>query len=127
MPQLLLHILLDVRNEYFKTINSSYASSVPRIVNIHLPYRHYLPIAYLLLFFPQSILKSCFKRLSPILQPHVFLIKNQFISNLVLDTLKSEKLLELQRKSQETLEISVLFQSIGFGKHISSKDLTSVN
>ena len=30
---------------------------------------------------------------------HVFLIRNQFISNLVLDTQKIKELLELQRKS----------------------------
>ena len=56
-----------------------------------------------------------------------FFIRNQFIGNLVLETQKIKKLLELQRKIKETLEISVLFQSLGFVNYISSMDVTSVN
>ena len=75
---------------------------------------------------PPLTTSKCFTPPLIHLQVHTFLIRSQFISDLVLDKQKIKKLLELQRKSEETLEIPVLFQSLEFGKYISSTDLTSL-
>ena len=42
---------------------------------------------------------------------HVFLIRNEFISSLVLDSLKFKKLLELQRKAKK-LQINSTLKSL---------------
>ena len=49
-------------------------------------------------------------------------IRNRFIRNLVLDCLKFKKLLELQGKSRETLETSVLSFTVS-ETYFSSRDL----
>ena len=53
---------------------------------------------------------------------YAFFIRNQFIGNLVLDSLKFNKFLELQGKRYETLECSVPSFTVS-EVHFSSTDL----